>query len=316
MALANAIETHHVVQFAANVEMLLSQSGYRLRQYVRTSTKTGKSASLIDQIGTMSVQRDRGRNTPTVHSFPTNARRWAYPILLTTATLVDDTDLVKMLIDPKSAYVEQMVAALGRGDDDEISRAFFDVARTGENGSGTVSFPAAQSIAATVGGGGPAVGLNVAKLRAAKRLFMQSGLDLSRERLYMAITAIEHDNLLGELAVTSTDFNDKPTLVDGRVTSFMGFSFVHIEFQSTDDEGAASYPTALPLIAPGGLAGTTRNLPAWTMSGMHMADWKALQTRISDRPDMNHATQLHGEMMVGASRLQEKKVVQVICTST
>ena len=71
---------------------------------------------------------------------------------------------------------------------------------------------------------------NVAKLRAAKRLLMAAGVDLDSEQVFMAITASDHDALLNETQVVSLDFNTRPTLVDGRVTAFMGINFVPVEF--------------------------------------------------------------------------------------
>jgi hypothetical protein len=145
---------------------------------------------------------------------------------------------------------------------------------------------------------------------------MASGLDLSREKAYVAISATEHDNLLGELQVTNMDYNDKPTLVDGRVTSFMGFSFVHVEWQATQTDGVtATYPLSLPFIAPGGLASTTRYIPVWVESGMHFGRWGGLDARVDPRPDKNYNTQVWAEENVGATRLQEKKIVQIACTS-
>lgn len=304
------VQTHHVLQFTRNVEFLLQQGGSKLTPYVSRGSYTGKSGAVVDQIGTIGVLRNRQRHSDTPHMSVDGDRRWVDPVTLTSSTLLDKIDLVKVLIDIQSPYTQAIVTAQGRATDDEIGAAFFATAKVGESGTGTRAFPSSQIVGVNVGG--TASGLNVPKLRAAKRLLMQSGLDLARERIYMAITAIEHDNLLGELQVTSTDYNSKPVLVDGMVTNFLGINFVQVEWQSLMTDGATpNYPLSLTSIAAGNVSGTARNIPMWVESGMHLGTWDNLEVRVDQRSDKNYNTQIWAEQMVGATRLQEKKVVQV-----
>lgn len=312
--MAYNVQQHHVLQFSRNVEQLLQQRGMKLPGLCQQGAYTGKSGSVVDQIGTIGVIRDRARHSDTPHLSVPGDRRWIYPHSLTSATLVDNLDVTRMLIDLKSAYTVAISDAIGRAADDEVGAAFFGAAATGEQGLSSVSFPATQQIGVNVGGANS--GLNVPKLRTAKRILMASGLDMARERVYMAITAVEHDNLLGELQVTNMDYNDKPTLVDGRVTSFLGVSFVHVEWQATMTDGVtAQYPLSLATVAPGGLASTLRYLPVWVESGMHFGRWDGLDAKVTERPDKNYNTQIWAEMQAGATRTQEKKIVQVACNS-
>lgn len=308
------VQQHHVLQFTRNVEQLLQQMGGKLPGLVSRGSYVGKSAAVVDQVGTIGVTRNRARHADTPHVSVPGDRRWVNPNTITTSTLIDQIDDAKMLIDLRSPYAQAITQAFGRADDDEIGAAFFGASNIGEQGQTTVAFPAAQIVGVNVGGTNS--GLNVPKLRNAKRLLMASGLDLEREKAYIAITATEHDNLLGELQVTSLDFNSKPTLVEGRVTQFLGFTFVHVEWQATNTGGDAAYVNALPFIAPGGLGATTRNIPVWVESGMHFGQWNGLDMRVDTRPDKNYNTQLWAEEMIGATRTQEKKVVQIICLST
>lgn len=308
------VQQHHVLQFSRNVEHLLQQGARKLPMFVESGSYTGKAGSPVDQVGTIGRVRNRARHTDTPHLSVPGDRRWVYPATITSSTLIDNLDVIKVLIDLKSAYATAIANSIGRGEDDEIGQAFFAPAAVGEQGLSTITFPAGQQVGVNVGGANS--GLNVPKLRAAKRLLMASGLDLAREQAYVAITAVEHDNLLGELQVTNMDYNDKPTLVDGRVTTFMGFNFVHVEWQATETDGVtATYPLSLPYIAPGGLASTTRYIPVWVQSGMHFGRWGALENRVDQRPDKNYNWQVWSEENVGATRTQEKKVVQIAVNS-
>lgn len=308
------VEQHHVVQYGRNVEHLLQQGARKLTPYVSNGQYTGKSGVVVDQIGTTTTVRNRMKHTDTPHLSVPGDRRWIYPNSITWATLIDNFDNIRVLIDLRSNYATAGANAMGRAEDDEIGAAFFAPALTGENGTVSVAFPSSQIVGVNVGGTNS--GLNVPKLRAARRLLAQAGGDLATDRFYMAITAVEHDNLLSELQVTSTDYNNKPVLVDGRVTSFMGFNFIHIEWQATMTDGvSAQYPLSLPYIAPGGLASTTRNIPVWVESGMHFGRWGGLENRVDQRPDKNYNWQIWMEENIGATRTQEKKVVEIVCLS-
>jgi hypothetical protein len=304
------VQQHHVLQYSQNVEMLLQQSGYRLPAFVSRGTYTGKAGSPVDQIGAIGVIRNRSRHSDTPHISVPGDRRWVYPNTLTASTLVDNLDVTRVLIDLKSSYVKAIANAMGRAYDDEIGVAFFGSAMTGEQGTTPIAFPAAQQVGVNVGGANS--GLNVPKLRAAKRYLMAAGVDISTTPIHMTITSVEHDNLLGELQVTNMDYTEKPVLNEGRVTSFLGIQFHHVEWQSLLTDGVTpSYPLSLSTIVPGGTGGTTRALPVWVEEGMHFGTWDALQNRVDPRPDKNYNWQLWSEGQAGGARLQEKKVVMI-----
>jgi hypothetical protein len=218
------IQQHHVLQYSQNVEHVLQQSGMRLASACSQGAYTGKAGVMLDLVGQTTAQRNRSRHADTPLMSIPGDRRWCFPQSYTHAELIDNLDIMRMIIDPKSAYAEAQANAIGRGADDEIGAAYFGAAFAGENGTTQIALPAGQTVGVNVGGANS--GLNVPKLRAARRLLMASGLDMARDKSYIAISAVEHDNLLGELQVTSIDYNEKPVLVEGRVTAFMGFEFI------------------------------------------------------------------------------------------
>lgn len=306
------VQQHHVLQFSTNIEHVLQQSGMRLAPLCTQGSYTGKAGVMLDLIGQTTAQRNRSRHADTPMISIPGDRRWAFPQSYTHADLIDNLDITRMLLDPRSAYAEAQANALGRGADDEVGAAYFGAALTGENGSVSVAFPGTQAVGVNVGGANS--GLNVPKLRAARRILMATGMDMARDKSYVAISSVEHDNLLGELQVTSMDYNEKPTLVEGRVTSFMGFEFVHVEWNSYV-AGAPSYPLSQPSILPGGAGSTLRNIPVWVQSGMHFGRWGSTRNEVTERPDKNYNVQVFSEMICGAARTQEGKVVSIACNS-
>lgn len=296
------VPTHFVQGYTNNVEMLLQQRGGKLLATVSQGTYTGKGAKSVEQIGPVKPVKNLGRHSDTpLISTPADAR-WVFPNDYEWADLIDEQDKLRMLIDPQSAYVQNGVNAARRAQDDEILQAVFAASATGENGSTSTAFPAGQIVGVNVGGVNS--GLNVAKLRAAKRLLMAAGVDFEYERLFAAISSADHDNLLNEVQVVNLDYNSKPTLVEGKVTSFMGFNFIPVEFID-----AAAYDAAAVLVS-----GANRLVPVWTTGALHLGMWNDITTRVSVRDDKRYATQVYVKTTIGATRVQEKKVVQIVTT--
>lgn len=287
------VTTHFVQQYSTNIQLLLQQKGSKLRDAVTVNSYVGKAAKAVEQVGAVEPVKNQSRHSDTpLISTPADAR-WVYPNDYDWADLIDDQDKLRMLIDPTSSYVQNGVYALGRAQDKEIIAAIFGSSNTGENGSTAVTFPSAQQVAATVGSSA-ATGLNIAKLREAKKKLMAANVDIDNDPLYVAITAAEHDALLNEAQVISLDYNAKPVLVDGKVTSFMGFQFIHTELLTTDASGY-------------------RRIPVWAKSGMHLGMWNDIKTSIDRRPDKRNAYQVYVTGTYGATRLEEKKVVEIKC---
>ena len=87
----------------------------------------------------------------------------------------------------------------------------------------------AGSYAGTVGTdiGGVGTGMNMAKLRKAKRYLDDQGVPMDGR--VMLISAAGLESLLGETPVTSSDYNSVKALVNGEIDSFVGFKFETIE---------------------------------------------------------------------------------------
>lgn len=284
------ITTAFVQQYATNVALLLQQRGSKLRDCCTVGSYTGKAAKTVEQIGavTAQVRTSRHSDTPLI-STPHDAR-WVFPTDFELADLIDDQDKLRMLIDPTSSYAINQAYAHGRSLDDLIISAALGDARTGENGTTTTGFATAtQQIAAA------ASGLTIAKLRTAKKIFMRNEVDMDMDELYIAVTAEQVEDLLATTEVTSSDYNTVKALVQGDIDTFMGFKFKHIERLGVDGSGA-------------------RRCIAWAKSGMHVGIWDDINTRIGERPDKSYSTQVYTKSTFGATRVEEKKVVEILCT--
>lgn len=283
------VTTAFVQQYTTNVQLLLQQRGSKLREYCTMGSYTGKAAKAVEQIGAVTAQKKTSRHSDTPLISTPHDARWVFPEDYEWADMIDDQDKLRMLIDPTSPYALNGAYALGRSLDDTIIAAALGTAKTGENGSTDTAFATAtQQIA--VGG----TGLTVAKLRQAKKILTANEVDVMNDPLYIAVTAQQIDDLLGTTEVTSADFNTVKALVQGEVDSFMGFKFVNIERLGLDGSG-------------------DRRCFAWAKSGMHVGMWNDINTKITERADKSYATQVYVKGTFGATRTDEKKVVEIIC---
>lgn len=292
------LPSHYVVQYANNIQLLLQQKGSKLRNLIMSGSYVGKQASPVDQIGAISAQKVTTRFGPMGRVDAPVDRRWVFPVDYDLPQLIDHFDKLRLLLDPSSSYVQNAMYAMGRAMDDEIIDAFFADAKTGETGATTTAFATATQTVG-VSTGGTTSNLNVAKLRAAKKILMANEVDLDSDPLTCVITADEHDALLNEIQVISTDFNSRPVLVDGKIQQFLGINFVHCERLKTGTDDAAGTSTMVPLFAK---------------SGMHVGMWEDIRTDITQRKDLQGLPwQAYCYGTFGATRLEEKKIVRIWC---
>jgi hypothetical protein len=289
------LPSHFVMQFANNIQLLLQQRGSKLRGLVSTGSHRGEQASPVDQIGKVEMQEVLSRFAPMGRVDAPVDRRWVFPTSFDLPQLVDPNDELKILTDPKSKYIENAVNAAGRKYDDLIIDSCFGTAKTGKQGGTSTSFPAGQQIAVNFRSSGNA-GLTVAKLKEAKRLLMAAEVDLDNEPITAVVTSKQHDNLLDEIQVVSKDYNEKPVLVDGKVTRFMGINIVHCERLDLDGSGY-------------------RRIPIFAKSGLYLGIWSDTRTDISQRKDLQGLPwQAYVYMTAGATRLEEAKMIEVKCS--
>lgn len=288
------IPTHFVQEYSTNVALLLQQKGSKLRNTVMSGSHVGKAATPVDQIGAIEMQTPSGRYAPMGRVDAPTDRRWVYPADRHLPQLIDSFDKLRLITDPSSSYVQNAVYAAGREMDKFIIDAFLGTAKTGESGGTSTPFTAANEVDVATGGANSK--LNVAKIKAVKELMMANEIDFDMEQAYIGITAADHASLLNEIQVISSDFNGgMPVLQNGKITNFLGFTFVHTELIETR------------------LAGTNEvTLPVWVKSGMHLGIWGDMQHSVSTRHDLQgEPWQLYTTLTAGATRLEENKVYAI-----
>ena len=283
------ITTAFVEQYKSNVFHLAQQKGSRLRDAVRTETVTGKS-HFFERIGDTAALKRTSRHSDTPRVDTPHSRRKVTMDDYDWADLIDQEDKVRMLISPQSEYAMSGAWAMGRAMDDAIISAASGNAFGGVSGGTTVALPSGQKI---VHG---SAGLTLAKLISAKEVLDAADTDPDEPR-YMVVSAKQLSDLLGSTTITSADFNSVKALVQGELDTFLGFNFIRSERLSTDSDG-------------------NRSELGFCQSAIGLALGRDIETRISERADKNYATQVFLSMTIGATRVEDEKVVEVACTES
>lgn len=300
--------------FKNNIYMLSQQKNARLFGKSRIESQNAKT-DFYERIGIAEGQEVTERHGDTPINNTPHSRR---AVTLTDADygdLIDKLDRVRLLIEPQNAYVMAAIAFLNRKKDDIFISAALGSARTGEDGETLVSLPEKQRLVALASLGGAASNLNVDTLRRVNKTFDDADIDDDAMR-YFAFTGSQKQSLLGETEVTSSDYASVKALVEGRVDTFLGFMFVRSE-RLPVTSATIAYDNSTGKVASGGgqtLAAGARRCFAWVEDGMISSIGLDIQANVAPRPDKKWSTQIYVCQSVGSVRMEEEKVVEVLCT--
>lgn len=311
--MSNTIDQAFVKQYTANIFHLSQQKGSRLRAAVRNETQKGE-VEFFERLGSTTAVRKASRHgdTPLVNS--QHSRRACFMNDYEWADLIDKEDRVRTLIDPTNPYVQSAMMALGRTIDEEIIAAALGSSYGGKEGTTAVPLPAGQFIGA-VNYGSPAAlsDLNVKTLIKVKSLFGINEVDPSI-KLHIAVSQKQIDALLNETQVTSSDFAAIKALVQGEVNEFMGFTF-HRTQLLPNTGGAYTINTSTGAVTLStGNGDSARRCFAWAEDGIVFSVGADMRGKITERADKSYSTQVYAAGTWGAVRLEEAKVVGILCT--
>tara|TARA_X000001388_G_scaffold24147_1_gene16641 strand:+ start:4182 stop:5042 length:861 start_codon:yes stop_codon:yes gene_type:complete len=284
--MSTQITTAFVNQFSSNVQMLSQQMGSLLRTAVDSESVNGEKA-FFDQVGAASavLRTSRHADTPLVET--PHSRRMVTMSDYEYADLIDDQDKVRLLVDPTSTYSRAAAAAMGRAMDDVIITAALGTSNTGKDGSTSTTLPSGQKIAHG------SAGLTIAKLVSAKELLDAASVDPSIPR-FIVVSPKQISDLLNNTTVTSSDFNTVKALAQGEINSFVGFQFIVSNRLNTDTN-------------------SDRQVIAFASDGIKLAVGKEPAARIDERADKSYSTQVYYCQSIGATRMEEEKVVEIAC---
>lgn len=305
--MSDQVPTTFVTLFENNMRLALNQTQPLLYGLALPKNGTGSEKKQIDDIiGHVKSRKgsDDGRHGDVQYQNTPHSRVWvAKPDFDYYADLVDNNDQVQAMIDLQSGYMQTAVATINRSKDDAFIAGFYGNMITGKDGTTLSPFPAGNVIANDVGGVvGTPTGLNLAKVRAAAKLLGQKFND-AQEQAFMAVTADDKDQLLGEIAVVNLDYGASGTEIrDGSLRKLFGFTFVECEIENPLFWNASSVDAG---------AGV-RKTPFWKKSGMIRVPWWEQKTTIDRLPQKHGSIQVYASACVACSRTDDGKLGYIL----
>jgi hypothetical protein len=295
-----------VQQFTGTARQLAQQTQARLRGKVLEDQVTGESAYMEQLAPTTARKRTTRHGDSPVANIQHLRRRLAL-YDYEQGELVDKLDKVRLLIDPTSEYTQALSAAMRRSQDDEIIGAAFSTAYSGHAGATALTWPNGNSESSPTAPAGTVVAVNSwtygngtgnAGLTISKLIEAKVGLDAAEgeedEPRYIAVKAQQIGNLLATTEATSQDYNTVKALVNGTIDTFMGFNFIRTERLQLDSN---SYTRVI----------------AWRKSALGLGIGKDIEGQLSQRADKSYAWYPYLCQSIGATRLEESKLVEIKC---
>jgi hypothetical protein len=266
-----------IAQFDAEVKQAYQGIG-KIRPTIRTKTGVVGSTHRFPKIG-------KGLASPRVPQTDVVPMNIAHTNA--TATLedwnapeyTDIFDQAKVNFDERQELAQVVGGAISR----RMDQLIIDAADAGAN---------ATQVPTSVGA---TVGLNVDKLRRAKRLLDEKGVP-SEDR-YFVHSAIALEQLLNETEATSADFNTVRALVNGQIDTYLGFKFLIIE-----DRAEAGLPVT---------GANVRTCFAYHKQALGLAVGMEMNTKIDWVPEKT-SWLINGKFSAGSVAIDDEGVYEVL----
>jgi hypothetical protein len=281
MSTENAV---YALQFEKNVLALAQQEGSKLFNAVTVKNGVKAKAFNQPQIGAWTLQAKAGRNSDTPIMDSQLANRYIKMKDYNGAVLLDRSDELKAIAELRGAYQMRAVSAIGNTWDDVIISALGGTAESGEGGTTSNALPSTQKIA--VG----SANLTFAKVLATKKILDNN--DVPESDRFFLISPAMLSSLLNTTQATSSDYNTVRALTMGEIDTWLGFKFIR--------------STRLAL------SGNNRTGYAFHKTGLVLGVADGMYVKTDQRADKSYSWQVYFETSVGAGRLEEKKVVEVV----
>jgi hypothetical protein len=264
--------------YSRNIMQLAQQKYSKLLNTVYIKPDIKGKTFFQDQIGEWSMEAKAGRNSATPNNDPALDRRMGTLVTYHDARLLDRSDELRCISDPRSSYTIAAAQSIGRQIDDIIIAAAAATAYYGETGSSSVTNSNIVLVTAA--------SISLARIVAVKKALDDKDVDME-DRYFVTNTTILN-NLLKVSEATSADYASVKALIRGEIDSWMGFKWIMTTRIGSTNIGLAYQKTGICL----GIA-------------------EQPTVRTDERTDLSYSWQIYYELDMGAVRLEENKVVLI-----
>lgn len=284
---AQAVQTW-VDAFRSDVRILLQDKGSHFSGKTDMESLANSDRTFIDWVGSRAPieKTSRFEDTPNIES--TRKRIMIEHRPWHDGELFDSIDELRTIGDFQSKIQMTFVNGFNVKKDQVIIDAALGSVWTGRNGNVEEAWDSNYTLDPT-----GTSGLTLAKLLEVLQKLREDNVDPD-ETLYWACAPKQITDMLEEEKLTNADYNTMQNLARGMINTFAGFEFIMTNLL-------------------GSTAAGRRNI-AYAKSGIIMGIGEDLMAKVSERDDKSYANQLYMRMDVGATRTEQGKVHEIICS--
>lgn len=293
------IETSYIREYNESVLHLAQQEDNRLRGTVM-ETPMNSDREYFDRLGPLDFQERTGRRNDVEYSDADHTRRLVSTQPYFLAETVDRQDRVRMKIAPEGEYARAMANASNRRFDQTIIDRMLgdaDESTGSAQTNSTQSFDTTnQQVAVDYVESGSSTNSNLtpAKVRRAREILGAN--EVPEDEMYAVVTMNQIMALLRHKEVTSSDYSALMPLMSGTVEGvfWMGFRWRRSERLPTNSS-------------------SHRRTLFYHRSALMLGVNRDYTIRVDELPGKHYMTQIYSDMDIGAVRMEEERVVDVLC---
>jgi len=297
--MADTLNQTLVTQFTDMVNLEAQQTESFLRSRVLTKPVKGKRFDW-QNLSATDDNEQTARHQLVALGDPQHERRGAIVKTYHQVWVVDRQDDLQSLVELGSPYVKSLAQTMARRFDRVAAAAALGSVLTGEEFATTTSASTdgVQTVDATAG-------FTYDKCREIVDQFYEKGVGLTAdEKLYLAISNQEHNQLLNEIELISGDYTKEYAVEKGRITNVLGMDVIVFPSSPKNSD---------PIL---NVASSVRSNFAFASTGICVGINSDIEVRIEDRPDLIDTKQVKALFRIGALRTEGSKVVKVTSTAS
>lgn len=289
-----AYNTWNSNAYETMLNTLVQERGPKLLDSVMVSYGFGGNEyKFVNQVGSLDFNTVTDRLGKTNWEELVRSRRRVSKQRFEKAILFDTFEELDTVADPTSKTTFQLTMGYGRKVDSVIIVAADATAYSGQSGGTSTTLASYDSGSHVIASG--STGLTLSKIITNKELFGVANVDPDYDPITWVISPYQTTDLLNTTEIKNADYNTTKVLVEGKVPSFMGFRFRESN-QLTDD-------------------GTTTTTLCYAKSGIELVIDKGFTLTVDRLPDYRNAVGFLALCAMGATRLEEEKVITVDCVN-
>lgn len=303
--MADTVDVAFVPALHNTIVSLFAEDPLSLRETVRLRTNVVGKTDEWNRIGGTELVPVTNRHQSTPHTEMTHTKRRVTMADFAGAEYLDKLDEVKMMIDPKNEYTQNLARAWRIRIAKTLVTALNASATAVANDDTTssVSFPASQQIA----NGG--TGMTMAKLRQINRILDNAGVPSDDRTLLLSHFAVE--DLMADSQITSADYSTLNAIANGTIPQgarVMGLRFIKIGDAVPDENAVLTGGTTSHILPK---TANIRSCFAYQKMAVGLSIGREAMPEIDRRPDLMNAWQVLVQGSLAAARIQDAGVVQV-----